>query len=318
MTRVYRPRRRLCRAALPLLLVLGGCSTVRIGLPRPDRNTIKPVVAVSSFDNRSGFAGRWELGSGMADLLVSELVQTERLVVVERRHLDRIVGEIVRQKDRLFRPEGKVDEGRLKNAQYLIRGVINDFSQIGGGGLGLAIRNFLFMGRGHTARVAITLTLVDIETGEIIDSVQCAAKVLAREAFIEGKYKNIAFGGDAFFKTPLGTATARAIRQGMQGILKKMPRRQWEPMIASVAGGQIVLNGGRDRRFRAGTLYAIRAEGRPVTDPSTGDLLSMIPGPVLGTIRVIRVEKSISYAEVVRGGGFERGQRLMPAHLATE
>jgi len=43
-----------------------------------DENEILPVVTVSSFENRSGFAGQWQLGTGMADLLVSELVGGER------------------------------------------------------------------------------------------------------------------------------------------------------------------------------------------------------------------------------------------------
>jgi hypothetical protein len=234
-------------------------------------------------------------------------------VVVERRHLDRVVNEIARQKNRLFRREGRVNEGKLKNARYLIRGVINDFSQVGGGSLWVAVKSFLFMGRGHTARVAMTLTIIDIETGEIIDSVQCASKVMAREAYVKGSYKNVHFGGDAFFKTPLGIATARAIRQGLNGIMKKMPHHLWRPMIASVTGGRIILNGGRDRGFRTGSLYLVRGEGEPVTDPATGDVLSVIPGPTIGTIRVTEVQPRIAYAEVVKGSQFRRGHKLVPA-----
>jgi hypothetical protein len=158
----------------------------------------------------------------------------------------------------------------------------------------------------------MTLTIVEIETGEIIDSVQCASKVMAREAYVKGTYKNVAFGGDAFFRTPLGIATARAIRQGLNGIVKKLPRHMWQPMIASVAGGRIILNGGKDRGFRPGALYLIRGEGQSVTDPATGDVLSVIPGPVIGTIRVTEVQRRIAYAEVVKGSQFRRGQRLVP------
>jgi len=291
-------------------LSLIGCATPLLVPGRPSADYIRPVVAVSSFENRSGFTGQWQLGSGMADLLVSELVGSEHFVVVERGHLDRVVDEISRQKNRLFRTEGRVDEGRLKNARYLIRGVINDFSHTGGGGFWVNLRSFLFLGRGHTARVAMTLTIVEVETGQIVDSIQCYSRVLAREAYLQGKYRDMAFGGDAFFKTPLGTATAKAIRQGVKGIIGSMPKQEWAPMIASIAGGRIILNAGRERGLRTGMLFRVRSEGRPVTDPATGDVLSVIPGPVVGTLRVTQVQGRIAYAEVVQGSGFERGQRL--------
>ena len=305
-------------ALVALSVALAGCATPLLMPGRPSKKLVRPVVAVTSFENRSGFTGQWQLGSGMADLLVSELVNSAHFVVVERHQLDRVVDEISRQRNRLFRPEGRVDEGRLKNARYLIRGVINDFSHTGGGGFWVSVRSFLFMGRGYSARVAMTLTIVEVETGQILDSVQCSANVLAREAYTQAEYKDVTFGGDAFFKTPLGSATASAIRQGIKGIVEKMPQQKWAPMIASVAGGRVILNGGKDRGFLAGQLFHIRSEGRPVTDPATGDVLSILVGPVLGTIRVTEVLDRIAYAEVVRGSGFARGQRLVRASVAAQ
>jgi len=309
MNALFSPSRK-APVILIALLFLVGCATPVFMPGRAADDVIRPVVAVSSFENRSGFRGQWQLGSGMADLLVSELVASEHFVVVERGHLDRVVDEISRQKNRLFRPEGRVDEGRLKNARYLIRGVINDFSHTGGGGFWVSLRSFLFLGRGYSARVAMTLTLIEVETGQIIDSIQCSSKVLSRQAYVQGEYKDVAFGGDAFFKTPLGSATAKAIRQGVKGIIGKMPKREWTPMIASITGGYVVLNAGKDRGLRAGMRFQVRSEGRPITDPATGDVLSVIPGPVVGTLRVTQVHDRIAYADVIQGSGFERGQRI--------
>ncbi len=281
-------------------------------MPSAPRNAIPPTVAVSSFENRSGFEGQWQLGGGMADLLVSEMMRTHAFVVVERQHFQGLVQEIVRQKDRLFRPEGKVAEGRMKNAQYLIRGVINDFSQVGGGALSVAFRRVLLGGRGHTARVALTLTIVDVETGEIVSSIQCAGTSAAGQVFGQAEYKGIAFGGDAFFKTPLGKATRDAIRQGVKGILSEMPRTYWKPMIAEVAeDGRLLLNGGRERGFREGQVFIARAPARPVTDPATGDVITFLPGAKVGLLRVTRVEDKITWAEPTEGRGFQRGQWLL-------
>jgi len=308
---------RAWRAAAPAAgaLLLAGCALPFFGAyPAPPPNAVPQVIAVTSFENRSGFAGQWELGSGMADLLVVELIKSQHFVVVERTQLDRVVDEIQRQRQKLFRPEGRVSEGRLKNARYLIRGTINDFSQTGGGTLWVALRSVFTLGRGgYRARVALALTIVDVETGEIVGSLNSTATVAAREAFGSGRYKNVSFGGDVFMKTPLGGATAEAIHDGVRGLLRKVPHVYWEPMVAAVSGRTIILNGGAGRGFQPGQLYDIRGSGRPVTDPVTGDLLSIIPGPLVGTIRVTAVRSDIAYAEAVNGSAFERGQRLLPA-----
>jgi curli biogenesis system outer membrane secretion channel CsgG len=272
-----------------------------------------PVVAVTSFDNRSGFEGQWKLGDGMADLLVTELIRSRNYTVVERQHFENLVGEINRQKSGLFRPEGKTPTGRMKGAQYLIRGVINDFSQAGGGGLSVAILKFILLGRGHKARVSLTLTLVDIETGQIISSVQSAGLVRTSEAFAQGNYKGVSFGGDVFFATPLGQATQRAIRSGVRAISKEMPRNPWRPMISCVRNASIILNGGEDRDFREGTVYVVRGPAEPVTDPATGDVLTFVPGPKIGTLRITEVNEKVSFAVPVQGGGFDRGQWLTKA-----
>ena len=269
-----------------------------------------PVTAVTSFENRSGFEGQWRLGDGMADLLISELIRSRNFAVVERQHFEGLVSEINRQNSALFRSEGKTPVGRMKGAQYLIRGVINDFSQTGGGGLWVAIRSLMFLGHGYNARVSLTLTIVDTETGLIVSSVQSTGIVRTREAYAEATYKGVTFGGDVFFATPLGQATQRAIRSGVRQIAKDMPRNAWRPMISCIKNTSIIINGGKDRGFREGTLYTVRGAAEPVTDPGTGDVLSFVPGRKIGTVRITEVNDKISFATAVQGSAFERGQWL--------
>ena len=51
---------------------------------------------------------------------------------------------------------------------------------------------------------------------------------------------------------------------------------------------------------------------RTITDPASGDVLSHMPGPDLGVIRLLDVRPSISIAEAISGSGFSRGDRLAP------
>jgi len=298
-----------------LLLLASFCVTGCASLsgrryPSPDPDQILPVVAVSSFQNRSGFSGSWQIGSGMADILVSELMDSRNFVVVERAELKTVVNELNLQQNPGFRKEGKVKTGNLKNAHYIIRGVINDFSQVGGSSFSMAIKRIFFGGKTHRARVSLTLTIVDVETGEILESVQCKGIARAREAFAKGAYKNVAFGGDTFFKTPLGEATAYAISSGVNQLIKSIPEERWSPMIAELEVNGIVINGGANRGLKPGMLFDVFAHGRAITDPATGNLLSIIPGPVIGRIKITTVNEKISFAEIDKGSGFQRGMPL--------
>lgn len=302
-------------AGVMTLLCVTSCNTTFIkSIPPLPEEIHAPVVAVTSFENRAGFEGQWKLGDGMADLLVSELVLSRNFVVVERQHFEKLSGEIQRQQGPLFRPEGRTAIGRMKSAQYLIRGVINDFSQTGSSGVSFSfLRNLFLLGRSHTARVSLTLTLVDVETGQILSSVQSTGLVHTREAFAEATYKGVTFGGDVFFATPLGQATARAIEGGVGQIVRDMPQNPWRPMISCIRDGVILLNGGKDRGFREGSEYVARSPAEPVTDPATGDILTYVPGAQIGLLRIIQVDEKVSFAKVLQGQGFNRGQWLSKA-----
>ncbi len=297
-----------------ILLLVSGCASFYGGVPSLPKGAVPPRIAVTSFENKSSFGGKWKLGDGMADLLVSELVKSKNFIVLERGHLSSIVDEITLQKNRLFRKEGKVSEGRLENAQYLIRGVVSDFDQVSGGSLWMGFRHLFIGSGGYTARVGLTLTIVDIESGRIVDSVQCSGKARAGEVYAKGSYEGIHFGGNKFFKTPLGNATAQAIQDGLKGIVKKVPKCFWKPMIADINSRQIIVNGGKSRRIAINQFYRVRKKGRPVTDPGTGDILEIMPGPILGVIRITEVRKKVSSAEVVSGHSFARGQILERIH----
>ena len=301
--------RTLCLGVL--VIFLGGCSL--FGLPPLPAGAIRPSVAVTSFENRTGVEGQIQLGTGMADLLVSELVGSGHFEVLERQHLEPLVGEIQLQEADLFRSEGKVARGNLKNARYQIRGVVTDFTHVRGGAVDFFIKRLIFGGRGYTAQVGLTLSIVDIESGKVVASVQSAGDASAGSAYLEAGYSDIGFGGDAFFRTPLGHATRDAIRDALHKIIDSIDYDYWRPTIAAVSPERIVVSGGASRGIRLGDVFDVRETPRTITDPQTGDVITELAGEIVGTIRITSVEEEAAFAEVVEGDGFQRGQRLLPA-----
>lgn len=292
-------------AAYMAILLLAGCAAprdpsnpVRIEDGRP---LLKPVVAVSDFENRAGFQGQWKLGEGMAELLVAALLESDKVIVLERKNINDVVGEISRQGQSLFREEGRVQRGRLMNAQYLIRGVVTDFTVTQDTSGWFSIPHFLLFGRGSKARVALNAYIVDVASGRVLASVKTHGTASSGGAGAKIDYKDVAFGGDSFFRTPLGKATESALGEAVQNILQGLPGQPWTPMVAESEGKYVVVNGGRNVLMRPGQEFIVRDVPRDVTDPLTGHAIERIAGRVLGRIRVSDVLETSSHALLLEG-----------------
>lgn len=304
-------------AQLLAALLAAGCATPRPG-PRRSvapsaarRFAMKPVVAVTAFENLAGFSGKWELGDGMADLLIAELLASRRVTVLERRRLEDVVGEIVRQGKGLFRKEGRVESGRLMNARYLVTGAVTDFSVTGDASGWFGGSQAAGKVRRSRSRVALVVRVTDVETGEIISSVKTDASASAGWFGAAVNYAKVAFGGEAFFRTPLGRATESALQKAVRRVLRDLPTEYWQPRIAEAGPDYAIINGGENVRLRPGTVFVVREEGRAVTDPVTGQVIERVPGRDVGKVRVAEVKPASAHAVILEGTA-HRGDFLEP------
>ena len=301
------------RWAVLAVAAAAGCSSLDI--PRhksPDPRYVRPTIAVLRFDNRVAGRAGWKIGDGIADMLVDALVRTGRYTVIERRELGSIFDEIRAQHNAGFRPQGKVPAGRLKNVQYLVKGTITDFGHVSDHQLGFWHRLFSFRKGGSTAILGMTIYVIDVESGEILTSEAIDERVRAGDVAGEGTYKGVSFGGAVFYRTPLGKATRRAIRKAVDRITESIARKRWRPKVAKVEPGLLVITGGRDRRLKAGQKFQVMAQGEPVIDPDTGDVIGTREPGVAGVVVVEKVNERFSLARILSGRGFQVGQVLRP------
>jgi curli biogenesis system outer membrane secretion channel CsgG len=303
--------RRCCYLAIfAFAFAIIGCrtfSSMRLEPLPPD--AIKPVIAVSEFRNESGFSGQWQLGRGIPDLLVAELLKTDHVIVVERQHLGDVVGEISRQGQGLFRKEDSVNKGRLKNARYLVRGVITDFTQTGNDTGWFKTKNLGGGINGSRAVVMVNLTLIDVETGEILTSIPAEGIARAGGKWIDFNYHGVAFGGESFFKTPIGKATQEAISKAAYQIVKSIPYSFWKARIAEVNGQSAIINGGENVGLKQGDTFDAFEPGSMITDPTTGDMIYKTRGKKTGKIVVTQVRETSSDVTIVAGNP-KRGDYL--------
>lgn len=304
-------------AGILLGAALLGCQTPETrpiaagGIPFKKGAEVPPVVAVADLENQANFTGQFNLGHGMADMLVTGLMKTKKVVVLERQNLRDILGELSLQKDGLSRPEGRVAGGRLKNARYLIRGSITDFTEVESTAAKLGVSSLKIFGGAQRAQVALHLRIYDVESGEIMASLKSEGNASSGGAGAAGQYKNVTLGGEAFKRTPLGKATEQAIKEAVDKLLKALPVDYWRPLVAEVEQGTVVVNGGDNVRLQPGDQFIVRGQPRFVTDPATGNVIDTIPGQQNGRIQIVKVSPLSATATLLEGTA-QRGQMLEP------
>ncbi len=293
--------------SVAIVAALCGCASSG-GEERSATVYTRPTVAVASFENRAPFPLGWELGHGMAAQLTASLAESPRMDVVDRAALNAVLDELDLQQDPRFRDEGRAEPGRLKNARYLIRGTVVDFTHVAGGGMhfmrGLLHGRF----KGYVALVTIVVEVIDVQSREV-DSNTFEGTAWAKEIQLETVYDGVGFGGRAFRKTPLGKATREAIDKAVIWLEERIASELWTPLVARVDGTQIYLNGGADRGIVVDEVLELVTAGEPIVDPATGDVLGRTPTSVSGRLRITAVHDQFAIAELIRGEPPHVGQR---------
>ncbi len=297
-------------ACVLLLMFLTACAPN--SFVRPDQyKYVKPRVAILNFENKASLSNQWKLSEGMRDMLVDALVKTDSYTVLTRNDLGAILNELDIQGTPHFREQGKLQQGKLKNVQYLIKGSVTDFAHVRGGSLRVAASSLGLGVSGDVAVVSLTLYVIDVESSEIIASKSMEGTASAGSLDFAATYKDVAIGGNSFYRTPLGKATQEVMEQCLEQIAQVIANQQWYPSVVKVKGISLIISGGKDRQIALGSQWSAYEKGEPLIDPKTGDVLGQEPGKYSGRIRVTEVLDRYSTAEVVEGE-FMAGQNLRP------
>lgn len=293
-----------------IIVLLSGCASHAVRpLPRAVRDYNIPTIAILDFENKANFPYRWNLGQGIRDRLVDELVNSRRYTVLNRADIQDVIRELEMQNSPKFRREGRLDKGRLKNVKYLIKGAVTDFSHVAGGGISGFVRNFGMGTSGQMAVVSVTLYVTDVETGEVVVSKSFSDSVWAGEVDFAATYKKVTFGANSFYKTPLGEATTNVIRKCIRSISETIVREKWYPSVVKVVGDTLIFSGGVDRAVEVGSVWTAHEQGEILVDPQTGNELGRLPGRNMGKVEVVQVEDYFSHARILEGD-FSPGQIL--------
>jgi len=205
----------------------------------------RPTVAILNFDYGTiehWWGGNQDIGQGISDLLVDELVNDGSYRVIERKRLDAILAEQNFAQSERADPSAKTlaSVGKMLGVKYMIVGSITKFGteksnkSFGAGGFGSKYG----VGEVGTAKgkanVAISARMIDTTTGEIL-AVAKGDGVSKRSGLLLGGrggggggagVGRIEFGASEFRDTILGEATEMAVKATAEKLIAAKTRLQ--------------------------------------------------------------------------------------------
>ena len=192
----------------------------------------RPTVTLLDFDFgtiQHWWSGNWDIGKGIADLIVDELVNDGSFRVIERKRLDAILAEQNFSNSNRADPDAKqvATIGKALGVKYLIVGTITKFGLenknvgVGGSGWGGGAFGLGKVGTTKgTASVAITARVIDTTTGEIMASAKGEGTSKRTGLLLgggagaggSGGAGGVSMGSSDFQDTILGEATEQAVK----------------------------------------------------------------------------------------------------------
>ncbi len=194
----------------------------------------KARIAVADFDVKAAKA-TGEIGSGLRDMLVTALVNSNRFRVVERQVLDAVMKEQELAVSGAASSDSRVRTGAIKTADLVITAAVTEFEPqasggaggIGAGGsIGSKILGGLLSGAMNKAHMALDLRIIDTSTSEVI----AATRVEGSASDVSGGIMAGLFGGwgmggglSMYKNTPMEKAIRVCIIKAVNYIAQTIP-----------------------------------------------------------------------------------------------
>ncbi|MBI3694168.1 MAG: curli production assembly protein CsgG [Acidobacteria bacterium] len=301
----------------------------------------KKRVAVFNFDYatvHSGVASIFgtdvDVGRGIADVLVEDLVKSGVYSVIERKALDKVLGEQNFSNSNRADPSTAAKLGRLLGVEAIIIGSITEFGRddkstsVGGGALGGLGRKYGLGGvskREAKAVVAVTARMVNTDTGEILGVATGKGESTRSGTSLLGAGGSSGSAGGAgydmtsknFAATILGEAVTQAVSSVARQLdqnATRLPTRtvQIEGLVADASQGTLILNVGAKAGVKVGDRLQVRRQSREIKDPATGKVIRRIEDRV-GEVVITEADENSSVGTFTGSSPAKVGDRVVSA-----
>ncbi len=259
----------------------------------------KPRIAILEFEDKSGAGAP---GEAVADMLTTELFNTNEFTILERQRIDAVLSEQGLASDGFVDGATAAKMGKLLGVDFLITGAITQFkTETAGGVVPLPIGSFGGVAVGsHTAYVTLDVRAVSTTTGEIL---LAAREQGAANATVGGVAAyGAAFGGG---KTGgvLASATYKVVTKivpRISALREKAAEASSDAVFNVIEGGNVMVavDAGASSGIKVGQYLAAFKEGKVLKDMQ-GNVLDA--EKIYTAVLVVReVKPKYSKCEVIR------------------
>jgi curli biogenesis system outer membrane secretion channel CsgG len=156
--------------------------------------------------------GVYRLGGQAKTILITDLQQTGRFVVVDRDNMQSLTNEASINGQQL----------KLKGANYIVTGEVTEFGRKEVGDRELF--GILGSGKQQVAYTKVNLNVVDVVTSEVVYSTQGAGEYALSNREVIG------FGGTAGYDSTLnGKVLDLALREAVNRLVEGVEQGRWKP-----------------------------------------------------------------------------------------
>jgi curli biogenesis system outer membrane secretion channel CsgG len=296
----------------------------------------RPRIAVLDFDYgtvrtyaQAYFGSDVDIGKGITQMLVTDLVKDGTYSVIERAALDKILTEQNFSNSNRADTSSAAKIGKLLGVDAIIVGTITQFGNEtknqglgGGGGSGWTGAIAGFHHSKSDANVTVNARIINVDTGEIMGVAEGSGTSSRSSTGLGGGGGNwnghgggaVDFGSSNFQNTIIGEATKAAVDKLSTDVVadaSKVSVRtiSVEGIVASVDSGQIVLNVGKKAGIKVGDQFTVLRVTKEIKDPATGAVLRKLTSDV-GVIKATDVDDVSAVCSVVSGSGFKVGDTI--------
>ena len=251
----------------------------------------------------------WDIGKGIADMVVTNLVRDGTYSVVERKQLDRILAEQNFQVSDRVNPATAARIVKILGVNAIVIGTITQFGfetkKIGAGGFGRRFGLGKIGKKKSKATVVVDARLVDTQTAEIL--AVASRKGMSQRGGMEllgqgsGGGGNVDMNTGNFQETIIGEATRQAVDEITRQLVAQVESVNFtiieiNGIVADVVDNILILNVGSNHGVREGDSLSIERILREVKDPSTGEVIRVLT-KAIGTAQVTSADERSSIAE---------------------
>ena len=292
----------------------------------------KKRVALMDFEFgtvQQWWSGNWDIGKGIADMIVTDLVKDGTYSVIERKQLNAILTEQNFSNSDRANATSAAKIGKVLGINAMVVGSITQFGMedksLNLGGLGGGWGGW---GAGKVgtkkgkATVAIDARLIDVNTGEIVATAtgkgtsKRSGLLLGGGGGGGGGYGagGIDMGSSNFQETILGEATRAAVTDLVTQLVSQSGKVEATQisingLVADATGNEVIINVGKAAGVTPGMRLVVERVSREIKDPATGAVLRKVTAPV-GEVEVTQVDDASAVARIVSGQGFMVGDMV--------